>query len=289
MAEKGISNTALGAAICRMIEQYEPAATRLFVDPFAEAFVGPVVHLLLRFRGMRRLTMSQMDAITPGIFGAQVCRTRRIDDAVRAALAEGTAQLVILGAGLDSRPYRLKGLENVKVFEVDLPAVQAIKRKKIRKRLGGEPGNVVFVPIDFEAQALGPTLEAAGFDPSRRTLFLWEGVTQYLREEAVRRILAFVGGTRAGNGIVLTYVLKSIIEHRSDIKGADQMMARIARSAPWVFGIEPSGVEAFLEPVHLRRIADVGEADYQRDYLLPLKRSLAVFPGERVVQATVTR
>jgi O-methyltransferase involved in polyketide biosynthesis len=118
-------------------------------------------------------------------------------------------------------------------------------------------------------------------------MFTWEGVTQYISEEAVRQTLAFVGRSAPGSMIVFTYVLKSIVERRSDIPGADHLMDVVAKHAPWVFGLAPSSVPDFLKPFHLALIADVGNVDYQERYLKPVERDLAVFEGERIVQAIV--
>src|ERR1700731_3177879 len=116
MANQRVSNTALGAAICRLIEQYQPENTRLFHDPLVKDLVGTPIRVLMQFSSMRNLTMQQMDAITPGIYGVQISRTHFIDDAVQNALSRGIGQVVILGAGLDTRPYRLAGIERAKVF-----------------------------------------------------------------------------------------------------------------------------------------------------------------------------
>lgn len=285
--QRGVGNTALGAAVCRLIEQYQPGETRLFDDPLVQFLVGGPLRVMVRFGGMRNLAMCQMDAITTGIYGAQVCRTRCIDDAVGAALSHGIDQLAILGAGLDTRPYRLPGMERVRVFEVDLPRVQADKKNKIQQYFGLLPRYVTFVPIDFAAQSLDTALVGAGFDPARPAVFIWEGVTQYLPEEAVGRTLAFVGRCAPGSVILFTYVLKSVIEGRSGIPGADRMMASVAENnAPWLFGLDPPAVPAFLESFHLSRVADVGNADYQERYLKPSGRRLAVSEIERVVQAS---
>jgi methyltransferase (TIGR00027 family) len=287
MAKQTVSRTALGTAICRLIEQYQPETTRLFTDPVVKGLVGRPIEVMLRFAFMRDFTIKQTDGVAQGIFGAQICRTRYIDDAVQAALAQGIGQLVILGAGFDTRPYRLPGIEHVKVFEADLPAVQDDKKNKIERYLGQVPDHVTFIPIDFDTQALEAVFAGTTFDPSRPTVFIWEGVTQYISAEAVHQTLSFVGKSAPGSVIVFTYVLKSIIERRSDIPGADRMMDTVAKQAPWIFGLEPSSVPAFLKPLHLVLTADVGNAEYQEKYLKPLGRSLVVFEGERIVVATV--
>jgi methyltransferase (TIGR00027 family) len=287
MAEQKLSNTSLGAATMRLIEQYQPKQIRLFNDPVVKDLIGTPIRFLMQFGGMRRLTLQQSDAITKGIYGAQICRTRYIDDAVQAALARGIGQVVILGAGLDTRPYRLGGIERIKVYEVDLPAVQADKKRKLEKRFGGLPGHVSFIPIDFDTQNLETVLAGTPFDRSKPALFIWEGVTQYISEEAVARTLTFVGKSHLQSSIVFTYVLKSIIERRSDIPNADKMMDRVAAQSPWVFGLEPSGIFSFLETFHLELLEDIGHAEYQEKYLKPLGRKLDVFEGERIVHASV--
>lgn len=287
MAKQTVSRTALGTAICRMIEQYQPEKTRLFCDPVVRELVGGPIKLMMRFAGMRDYTVKRTDAVAKGIYGVQICRTRYIDDAVQAAISQGIRQLVILGAGFDTRPYRLPEMVSVKVFEVDLPTVQDDKKKKLQKYLGRLPDYVTFIPIDFDTQTLEAVFSGIAFNPSRPAIFIWEGVTQYISEEAVRQTLAFVGKSAPGSIIVFTYVLKSIIERRSDIPDADHMMDVVAKQSPWVFGLEPSGISDFLKPYHLSLIADVGNADYQEKYLKPMERNLVVFEGERIVQATV--
>ncbi len=288
MAERGVGNTALGAAICRLIEQYQPQETRLFDDAVVAYLVGAPLRGLLRFATMRNFVVRQTEAAGKGIYGAQVCRTRYIDDAVLAGIGQGIDQLVIPGAGLDTRPYRLPGIERVKVFEVDLAAVQSGKKKNVEKRLGRLPGNVTYLPIDFDRQTLAAVLTGSSLDPSRPAIFIWEGVTQYLTEESVRQTLAFVGKSAPGSMLVFTYVLKSIIERRSGSAEAEKIMDRVAKGqAPWIFGLEPGGMLGFLEPFHLTWIEDVGGADYQERYLQPRGRILAVFEGERIVRAGV--
>lgn len=288
MAKQRVGRTALGAAVCRLIEQYQPQGTRLFNDPVVKSLVGVPIRRMTHFAVLRSFTIRQTDAVGQGIYGVQICRTRFIDDVVRAALSDGIGQIVILGAGFDTRPYRLSGIERVKVFEVDLSAVQNDKKKKLRKFLGRLPEYVTFIPIDFDAQTLEDVFVGNAFDFSKPAVFIWEGVTQYLSEEAVRRTLSVVGKSAPGSVIVFTYVLKSVIERRSDIPDANKMLDAVAKTAPWTFGLEPSGILAYLQPFHVVLKADVGTADYQANYLQPLKRKLSVSKVERIVQGTVT-
>jgi methyltransferase (TIGR00027 family) len=287
MAKQTVGRTALGAAVCRLIEQYEPVETRLFNDPVVKGLLGAPVRMMMSLAGLRKFTVQQTDSVGQGIFGAQICRTRYIDEAVQAAISKGIDQLVILGAGLDTRPYRLFGVEHIKVYEVDLPAVQNDKKKKIKAYLGRLPDWVSFIPIDFDQQSIATVFDGSSFDLSKPAVFIWEGVTQYISAEAVSQTLAFVGRSAPGSLIVFTYVLKSVIERRSNIPGAEHMLDVIEQQSPWIFGLEPASIPAFLEPFHLSLITDIGAADYQERYLRPLKRELSVSQVERIAHAAV--
>ncbi len=290
MANQRVSNTALGAAVCRLIEQFQPEQSRLFTDPVVKYLVSPPIGALMRFASIRNYTIKQTDAIMPGIYGTQICRTRFIDEAVETALSRGCEQVVILGAGLDTRPYRLAGMQHVHVFEVDLPYVQENKKKGLRKHFGQLPEHVTFVPIDFDTQNLETVLTGTAFERSKPSVFVWEGVTQYLPEDAINRTLTFVGKSAPGSILVFTYVLKSVIEGHSDIPGAEKVIEVMAkRGYPWLFGLELSNGASYLAPLHLNLIEDVGNADYQARYLAPIGRKLVVSECERVAQATVIR
>lgn len=273
--------------MCRLIEQYQPEGTRLFDDALVKDLLATPIRTLLKSARLRRYMIK---AFLPGIYGAQVCRTRAIDDAVEHALAQGIGQVVILGAGLDTRAYRLAGMDRAQVFEVDLPSVQEAKKNRLKQHSGRLPEHVTFVPIDFDTQRLEDALAGTSFDISRPAVFVWEGVTQYLTEGAVSRTLAFVGAAAPGSMLLFTYVLRSVVERSSDLPGARKLVDGMAkRGATWLFGLEHAEVAAFLQPFHLRLEDDMGNADYQARYLQPLGHNLEVSEVERVAQATVIR
>src|SRR5262249_17832914 len=153
------------------IEQSQPEKTRLFNDQVVKDLVGTLIRALMRFAGMRNYTIKQTDAIMPGIYGTQICRTRFIDDAVQAAISQGIGQVMIVGGGFDTRPYGLSGMEHVKVFEVDLPSVQEDKKKKLQKHFGRLPEHVTFIPIDFDTQSLEAVLAGTAVDLSKQVVF----------------------------------------------------------------------------------------------------------------------
>lgn len=136
-----------------------------------------------------------------------VPRTIAIDDAVR---GHGATQLVVLGAGLDSRAWRMVELARTTVFEVDHPASQ---QDKLRRLEDLEPvaARVVPVAVDLAHEPLAPALEAAGFDARAASTWVWEGVVPYLTANAVRSTVAQVAGLSApGSRLVVNYQAKSL-------------------------------------------------------------------------------
>jgi len=207
----------MGAAICRLVEQYQPPEMRLFNDPVIEEIVAWPIKAAMRFSAVRNFFLRKTEEIAEGTYGVLICRVRYGDDLIAAAMSDGIEQLVILGAGLDTRAYRLPRIDRMRIFEVDLPKEQNDKKAKLAKYLGRRPRNVTFVPIDFNVDTLESVFAGTSFDSSKPAVFIWEGVTQYISEDAVRKTLAFVGKSAPGSKIALTYVLKSIVDGVSDI------------------------------------------------------------------------
>ena len=135
-----------------------------------------------------------------------VARSRFAEDALARAVARGTTQYVILGAGLDTFAYRNPHpAASLRVFEVDHPATQAWKRRRLAAASIPIPASVKFAAVDFERQTLGEGLALAGFDGLAPSFFSWLGVTMYLSDAAIASTLAFVAATPAGGGLALDY------------------------------------------------------------------------------------
>jgi methyltransferase (TIGR00027 family) len=249
-----------------------------------------VIVRLLQVPVLGAALLAKRERQIPGIMGNLLCRTRFIDDTFRDAVAEGFEQVAILGAGFDSRAYRIPGTSRIRVFEVDHPATQAWKRDRIERMHNELASHVTFVPIDFERQELGEVMAAAGFRTGARTFFIWEGVTQYIAAEAVDSTLRYVSHAAApGSRIVFTYIHRGLIDGSATMQGAQKLLSELERQGePWIFGIDPAELPGYLAARGLKLVEDVGAADYRKRYLDPIGRGMDIFEGERVAVAEVT-
>jgi len=283
----GESFAGVATSATRVVELYTPEEKRLFHDPLALKLLPPLWQVLFRFLylpGLRHLLLSLRERRMPGTLGAILCRTRYLDDVLRGSLEDGLEQLVILGAGFDTRPYRIDGVDQIQVFELDLPGSVRLKKIRLKKVLGAVPEHVTLAGIDFNRQPLGGVLEAAGFKQGRRTLFLWEGVTQYLTGEAVKDTLTFIADT--GSSIAFTYVPQGIIDGTARPDWFDTLLSFARRAgSPFIFGLDPTELESYLADLGLKLVGHVGAEEYRKRYLEPLGRDLNVFGGERVAFA----
>jgi methyltransferase (TIGR00027 family) len=226
-------------------------AERLLGDPAALGVDHPAVHAL-----GRDYAEAMADREVLGTVAMMMIRTRFIDECVRSAVTAGATQLVILGAGFDTRAYRLTDLlSGTTVFEVDRPQTQELKKRRVVEALGGPPANLVYVPIDFQREPLAGVLARHGHDPLRRTCFVWEGVTMYLPADAVAATLAFVGRQAAGSSIVFDYVHRRAIDMIAKIdiaqipeaaRPAVQRFLDLLAGEPWIFGLPDGGEREYL-------------------------------------------
>ncbi len=180
------SDTATWIAFGRALSDRH-GKVRGFSDPLAQQLLPPEVASGIAPRAVLARTVGR------AMEGIVALRTVAIDEALRAAVAP---QLVVLGAGLDARAWRLPELGSTLVFEVDHPATQAYKRSRVA---GMKPvaREVRFVPVDFERDSLDARLAEAGHDASTRTFWIWEGVISYLHVEAMRATLRVVSARSA--------------------------------------------------------------------------------------------
>ncbi len=233
--------------------------------------------------------MNMIEKSSPGVIGGILCRTRYIDDVLNNAIKEGVGAVVNLGAGMDSRAFRIPGIGNIQYFVLDFTEVVKANRAYVDKKIGELPSNVSLVPVDFNSQDLGEELKKAGYTLSFKTLFIWEGVTQYISKEAIDNTINYVAQASTGSRIVFTYVLKSFIDGSYIPDGLNSLykFALKKKNPLWFCGFEPAEMHEYLSKYSLSLIEDVGHEEYLERYIKPKGRDLTVFEIERTVLAAV--
>lgn len=276
------SRTAEHNALFRALEARRPAAVRLVDDRLSEAFLSWRYRALLGpwRAGSRRL----IDRRWPGVRTAVVARTRLIDDTI-GEIAGDCAQVVVLGAGFDTRAWRLASLAGVPVFEVDHPDTQRRKRD-VLGRVGAGRSDVAFIPTDFHLGRLRLVMDAAGYDPGRPTLFLWEGTTNYLDAGAVDATLRWCTRAAAGSHLVFTYIDRAVLTDPGRYEGAARVLATVQRvGEQMTFGLAPEGLAAYLDERGLRLLSDTGAAGFRATYYGEAARAMRGHEFYRVAHA----
>jgi len=279
-ARTGIMPMALVA-----IEQYFPEAQRVVNDDLAARLLPPgammFVHLL-RMRWLRDWIIGLSEKSNPGIWSGILCRKRYIDEKLAASRNEIEA-VVNLGAGFDTRLYRLPELSGLPVWEIDQRENIVAKEKRLRKALGAIPANFKLIPTDFDCDNLGSILAAQGYLGTKLTFFVWEAVTQYLTEQGVRTTFNWLANAAAGSRLAFTYVRKAFLDGRNSY-GWESGYRRFVATKVWLFGMEPEDCPGFLTGYGWRIIEDVGYDELANRYVVP-GRGLASTGVERIVYA----
>ena len=283
MTVRGVSRTSVYVAAARAIGAREPDPTVRNPDGLAEALLGDTTRFDVEHPVVVALRKpydeAMADSEVVNIVRMMMVRTRFIDEALHRAVAGGVTQIVILGAGFDTHAYRCGALlGEIPVFEVDRPATQALKRERVLAAIGEVPENLTYVPIDFQHDDLGDALARHGYDRTRPTFFIMEGVTMYVPEDDVRRTLQFIGQHPPGSGVVFDFVPKGMIDMISAIdmdkvpasaKPFVERFLDLIKDEPWVFGIPLGTVNEFLRECHLdvRELLAIGGPDSIARYL----------------------
>jgi methyltransferase (TIGR00027 family) len=283
------SRTAQFVAAARGMGRLLPEAVRIADDPYGMAFASSSLARLVNRRhdGRRAESIARIPGLRMWILYMQV-RTRVIDDAVRAFVAGGGRQVVVLGAGYDCRALRLPELATADVYEIDHPATQAHKRE-VLERLGvSSPAH--YLPWDFETHPmddLPAALADAGHDPTSPSITIWEGVTMYLTEGAIDASLrAIATWSPPRSELAMTYQ-----EETGERPSLAQRAVRVVvqrLGEPFKFGWPPEQLPDYLELRGFELASDVSVADAARE-LLPAELAAQVArTGTRIALAHCT-
>lgn len=249
-ARRQTSPSATAEITCaqRAAETLMPMHSRLIKDPYARYF--------LRSRALKfwctiplaaRFALFLCDRLYPGVQALVLLRNLWYEEILTNALQDGFTQVVLLGAGYDTTAHRLD-LGSATLFEVDAPPTQEAKREVIRRHGHRPNGKVVYVPCDFEGDALVPCLQDHGFNPSARSLIVWYGVSYYLSAAAVRQTFSAVADLSAvGSRFLWDYMDPSVIDGTTVYVGAQRCRDAVAKHGePFSFGVNREDAEHLM-------------------------------------------
>lgn len=296
--------TAQGVAKVRHYEALLPPDQRLYHDPYAYAmypgsvvqgWMGPAtIDTLYGWMGMTGF--QEMISV----------RTKWLDDQIGQAQSD-SKQLLILGAGYDTRGFRLEFPEDFLVLEVDQPEVQTKKLGKLNALLQrekqqpdqGKPiesrlnSKVQFVPVNFNQDSLQDKLKAhPGFQVNQPSIITLEGVTQYIPKPSTAQTLQDIKAIVApGSTLLITYVDQSVLDHPEDNKACQRIYQLASRvGEPWISAFHPQEFAAFIKDCGYTVVSDTSILDYNDQYLDAVKRKLEdqhLFKMERFVVARI--
>lgn len=205
-------------------------------------FIRVLIHIPLFRKFFLRLLAPR------GVYEYVIARTKYIDAVFERALADRFDQILLFGAGYDTRALRFQSkARHTRIFELDAPHTQQAKIKQLRKRNLSIPSNLVFIAIDFEKESLSQKLDTAGFQKDRRNLFVLEGLLMYLEPQSVRETFQTIR-KYAGKGsrVVFDYIQASVLRHENTLYGEAGLVKSVSKAGEqWQFGIEPDEIGSF--------------------------------------------
>jgi methyltransferase (TIGR00027 family) len=234
----------------------------------AEVLLPWGARLILNIPLLRRLFMSRV--APPGIYEYVLARTRLMDQIFIEALEQRFAQIVLLGAGFDTRALRFKSRnQGTIVFELDVPGTQQPKAEILSRKGVTLPDELVLVPIDFDRQSLLDALFAAGYKADQRSLFIAEGLTMYLSAEAVDSTLESIhGSTLPGSLVAFDYVRASVLRRENKFYGEKEIFETVSAAGEgWTFSLEDDTIDDFLAQRGFKLVSLHTPVDLEREYL----------------------
>jgi methyltransferase (TIGR00027 family) len=245
--ERGTSCTAQMTCLSRAVSSLETDSHLRSGDRLAVALLPSFFQVLVRlplFREFHRRVFAPA-----GAYEYVIARTKYIDAVFTRAMAEGFEQVLLFGAGFDTRALRFQAEAcRARIFELDAPPTQQAKIQQYRRRHLDVPPNLVFIAMDFDRDSLSERLEQSGFRKGRRSLFLLEGLLMYLEsgsvEAALRTIQEYAG---AGSWVVFDYVKASVLRRADTQYGEEALLKTVSKVGErWRFGLEPAEVGSYL-------------------------------------------
>lgn len=279
------SRTAEAVCLFRAADQCRPPAARIVDDPYAKMFLGPAARTALTAVEWTGRLGELAEGFAPGVVTFVLCRHRFIDACLSRALNGAVAQIVLLGAGYDTRAYRLaEAIGERPVFEVDFPATSRRKAEQVEAYRDVLPAvEIRRVEIDFLSQQLDERLLLAGFQPNAATFFVWEGVAMYLTRKAVKDTLARIhqlGATGSTLAMDYWYLVDSPGLFGTAVRLSSNLLHLLGE--PVTFSLHPEDAGPFMERLGFSVLDLADHVELRRRYVRDGRR---IHAGNYVIEA----
>lgn len=260
------SKMAEEVAIHRVTESSKPENERICYDPLAKHFISPETLEYATKHSHEALEV--MERHVPGLRNSLLARVRYFDDYLKMCINTNFQQIVIIGAGYDTRAYRIEGIKNMKVFEVDHPNTQNYKIQKIKEIYYSAPKHVTYVPLDHETQNLSQRLCDYGYNKLLKTLFIIEGLIYYIPPNAAVETLNFIAYTSGeGSAVIFDYFPESVVNGKNKTEIAQNLrMFPQLHGEPLQFGINEVNIEKYLKEFGFKNINNITSDEYKKTY-----------------------
>ncbi len=280
------ARTGPGAMVLVAIEQYLPENDRIITDDLALKILPFGYRAEVRLIGrLKDWIIKKSEQKVPGLWGGIMARKRYIDDQVSEAAKDRVEAVVNLGAGFDTRAFRLPALAEIPVWEVDQPQNVNAKKARLEKLFEEVPPHVTLTPIDFDHEDLETVLASNGYQSHSRTFFIWEGVTQYLTDAGIRATFDFLATAPSGSRLVFTYTPRDFIDGEVFYGQEYLYKQMLVKDKIWLFGLDPDNVDGFLGEYGWRILEHLGYDELDERYVRPTGRKLGSMAIERIVSA----
>jgi methyltransferase (TIGR00027 family) len=260
------SRTAGYTCMCRAASFLEKNPYYKSDDYIAPKILPAFISLLLK---LKIINVKKGRLSPKGMYEYIIARTKIIDKVFYSVGVKGFDQILIFGAGYDSRGIRLlKKGQKTKVFELDVPTTQTAKIKQFKKRGISYSSNIVYIPIDFNKETIEEKLKKYGFKPEKKTLFILEGLLMYLTQDAVDETFRLINIWSGQNSeVIFDYVFSSVVRGENLYYGEKEAYQTVKKaSETWTFGIEKGHITSFLKERGMELIAHFNASDLEKKY-----------------------
>ncbi len=282
MYKNRTSSTADAAAAVRA-NHFLHDGSLIFRDPISVRMLNAKWRLILRNRFLHRIIVRGLLAGLRPVHGLILARSRYAEDALAASAQKGNLQYVIVGAGLDTYAARSHTGSGVKVFELDHPASQAEKIRRLAQSVG-IPGNVEFVPADFEVASISEVLAASSLRLEEPAFFSWLGNSFYLTPSAVGDVMQAIATISCpGSELVMDYMGPEEVlpvNQRRPLRLTKRFAER--RGEPLLSFFEPDQLLAMAKSFGFETVANLNSADLSERYFNDRADNLVAMPGAHI-------